>query len=204
MACGAPPEEESVGSVAEPAVLLKPPKHFSGEPEYPVEGPPKLDLPPPWVVDPSDPGPAQEPFEPPGYEPPLEPDEHNGIDPSEHRNPHHESTGNHGSLEVGGSGDGTHPSPELGTVKCNSPNDCVQKCEAKGITCPAAYAMHPYKRDNVCISGWLETCKKFPLDPEQQCHYRYPNGDYCVFFYYPSRPAWCLYKGGQGGQDYPH
>jgi hypothetical protein len=89
-------------------------------------------------------------------------------------------------------------------VKCSSPNDCVQKCEAKGITCPAAYAMHPLKRDNVCISGWLVTCKSYPLDPEQQCHYRYPNGDYCVFFYYPSRPALCLYHGGRGGQDYPH
>jgi hypothetical protein len=64
--------------------------------------------------------------------------------------------------------------------------------------------MHPNKRDNVCISGWLVTCKNFPIDPEQQCHYRYPNGDYCVFFYYPSRPAWCVYQGGKGGQDYPH
>jgi hypothetical protein len=57
MACWAPSDEESVGYVAEPAVMLKPPKHFSGEPEYPVEGPPKLDLPPPWVEGPSDPGP---------------------------------------------------------------------------------------------------------------------------------------------------
>jgi hypothetical protein len=203
MACGAPPEEEPVGSVAEPMVLLKPPKHFSGEPEYPVEGPPKLDLPPPWLDDPSDPGPEQEPFEPPTYEPP-EPDHHNGIDPYEHANPHHESTGNHGGPHVGGSGESTHTPPKLGTVKCSNPADCVQKCEAKGITCPAAHAIHPYKRDNVCISGWLVTCKSYPIDPSQECHYRYPNGDYCKFFYYPSKPAMCIYQGGQGGQDYPH
>ena len=38
LACAAPPEEESVGSVSEAAVNLKPPKQFPGEPEYPVEG----------------------------------------------------------------------------------------------------------------------------------------------------------------------
>jgi hypothetical protein len=200
MACGAPPEEGSVGSMAEPAVLLKPPKHFSGEPEYPVEGPPKLDLPPPSEVEPSDPGPVQEPLEPPTYEPPLEPDEHNGVDPSEHGNPHHESTGNHGGPDVGGSGDGTHPSPEFGKVKCSNPAECVQKCEAKNITCPAAYATHPYKRDNVCFSGQLVSCAAYPF-AGQECHYRYPNGEICVFRYYPSRPAMCGYH---GGQDYPH
>ena len=135
-------EEESVGSLAEPMVNLKPPKHFSGEPEYPVVGAPKLDLPPPWDDPPNQQGPDQEPFEPPTFEPPTfeppEPDHHNGIDPYEHRNPHHESTGNHCGPDVGGSGDGTQTPPKWGTVKCNSPSDCAQKCEAKGITCPAA------------------------------------------------------------------
>ncbi len=194
-----PRDKEDTGEAAEPAVMLKPPKQFSGEPEYPVQGPPKLDLPPPWVDDPSDPGPAQEPFEPPTLEPP-EPDHHNGIDPYEHGNPHHESTGNHGGPGGGGSGDDAHPSPKLGTVKCNSPNECVDKCMAKGITCPAAYAMHPYKKDNVCISGWLKGCAEYPGDG-QRCYYKYPNGDLCAFRYYPSRPAMCSYD---GGQDYPH
>ena len=212
MACGAPPEEEfvgSVGSVAEPAVMLKPSEHFSGEPEYPVAGPPKLDLPPPWVDHPSDPGPAREPLGPPTHEPPTyeppEPDPHNGIDPYEHRNPHHESTGNHGSPGVRGSSDDTHPSPKLGTVKCSNPADCVQKCEAKGIACPAAYAMHPYKRDNVCISGWLKGCGEYAGGRGQECYYKYPNGDLCTFRYYPFRPATCRYDGGyDGGYDYPH
>ena len=204
MACGAPSEEESVGSVAEPMVMITPSKHFSGEPEYPVEGgPPKLNLPPPWDDPQDQQGPEQEPYEPPTYEPP-EPDHHSGIDPYEHANPHHGSSGQHSGLGGRGAGDGDHPSPKWGRVKCNSPNDCVQKCEAKGITCPAAYAMHPYKRDNVCISGWLVTCKDYPIDPRQECHYRYPNGDYCKFFYYPSKPAICIYQGGQSGQDYPH
>ncbi len=146
MACGAPSEEEPLGSVAEPMVILKPPKHFSGEPEYPVEGAPKLDLPPPWVVEPSDPGPDHEPYEPPTYEPPAyeppEPDHHNGVDPYEHRNPHHESTGNHGGLDVGGSSDDTHPSPKLGTVKCNSPNECVWR----SASTKASRAMRPSRR----------------------------------------------------------
>jgi hypothetical protein len=190
--------------VAEPAVLLKPPKHFSGEPEYPVEGPPKLDLPPPGVVEPSDPGPAREPFEPPTYEPPtyeppVEPGEHNGVDPSEHRNPHHESTGNHGSPNVGASGDDTHPSPQLGRVKCSNPADCVQKCEAKGITCPAAYAAHPYKGSG-CYSGGLSTCAEYAKGL-QACFYKYANGDVCMFRYYPSAPPLCGYD---WGQDYPH
>lgn len=108
MACGAPSDEESVRSVAEAMVNLKPSKHFSGEPEYPVEGgPPKLDLPPPWDDPPNQQEPEQEPYEPPTYEPP-EPDHYNGIDPSEHQNPHHESTGNHGGPDHGGpnAGDG--------------------------------------------------------------------------------------------------
>jgi hypothetical protein len=47
-------------------VMLKPLNPVSGETESSVEGPPQLDLPPPPCgVDPSAPGPAQEPFEPP-------------------------------------------------------------------------------------------------------------------------------------------
>jgi hypothetical protein len=193
MACGAPSEEESVESVAEPMVMLKPPKHFSGEPEYPVEGPPRLDLPPPWVEDPSAPGPEQEPFEPPTYEPPLDPVQHNGVDPSEHANPHHESTRNHGNPDVGGSGDGTPTPPKLGKVKCSNPIDCVQKCEAKGITCPAAYAVHPYKGSG-CYSGGLSSCEDYPLGG-QACYYAYANGDVCMFRYYPSRFPLCKYNG---------
>ena len=179
--------------------MLKPPKHFSGEPEYPVEGQPKLDLPPPWVVDPSAPGPDQEPFEPPTYEPPLEPGQHNGVDPSEHANPHHESTGNHGSPDVGGFGDGTQPSPKLGKVKCNNPVDCVQKCEARNITCPAAYAAHPYKGSG-CYSGGLSACIEY-VTGRQACLYKFADGEICAFRYYPSAPPMCGYH---GGQDYPH
>jgi hypothetical protein len=81
-----PTDKEDTGEAAEPAVMLTPSKHFSGEPEYPVEGAPKLDLPPPWADDPSAPGSAQEPFEPPPDEPP-EPDHRTGIDPYERGNP---------------------------------------------------------------------------------------------------------------------
>ena len=126
--------------------------------------------------------------------------QHALVDPSEHRNPHHESTGNHGSPDVGGSGDGTHTPPKLGKVKWNSPSDRVEKCEAKNISCPAAYALHPYKRDNVCFSGWLVSCAAYPL-AGQECHYRFASGEICVFRYYPSGPAMCGYH---GGQDYPH
>jgi hypothetical protein len=106
MACGAPSEEEFVGSVAEPAVLLKPPKHFSGEPEYPVEGgPPKLDLPPPWDGPPNQQGPEYEPYQPPTYEPPTyeppDPDPHNGIDPYEHANPHRNNESGHSNIPRG-------------------------------------------------------------------------------------------------------
>ncbi len=187
-----------MGSVAEPAVMLKSPKQFSGEPGYPVQGPPKLDLPPPWVDGPAEPGPEQEPFEPPTLEPP-EPDHHTGIDPSEHGNPHHESTGNHGGPGGGGSGADAHPSPKLGKVKCSNPADCVQKCEAKGITCPAAYAAHPYKGSG-CYSGGLSSCSEYARGL-QACFYKYANGEVCMFRYYPSAPPLCGYD---GGQDYPH
>ena len=117
MACGAPSEEESVGSVAEPAVLLKPPKHFSGEPEYPVEGgPPKLDLPPPWDDRTNQQGPEKEPYEPPTYEPPeqppVEPPPEMPVpgenSPREGYNPHHSSESRHSSILHGGpdAGDG--------------------------------------------------------------------------------------------------
>ena len=172
-------------------------------PEYPVEGPPKLNLPFPSVDNPSDPGPAREPLGPPTHEPPTyeppEPDPHNGIDPYEHRNPHHESTGNHGSPGVGGSGDDTHPFPKLGKVKCSNPADCVQKCEAKGIACPAAYAAHPYKGSG-CYSGGLSTCIEYARGL-QACLYRFADGEICAFRYYPSAPPMCGYH---GGQDYPH
>jgi hypothetical protein len=205
MACGAPPEEESVGSVAEPAVLLKPPKHFSGEPEYPVEGRPQLDLPPPGVVEPSDPGPAGEPFEPPTLEPPEEPGEPTRVDPSEHGNPHRESTGNHGGPEHGGPGAGgfQHPAAPGDSVHCASPADCVDKCSARAMYCMAEHAVHPSKADLV---GDLIECADTSIPASRGgsywCKYEYRNGDVCVWmrasrlgpFHLPAPPPLCVYK----------
>lgn len=212
MACGAPPEEEfveSVGSVAEPAVMLKPSEHFSGEPEYPVEGPSKLDLPPPWVDHPSDPGPAREPLGPPTHEPPTheppEPDPHNGIDPYEHRNPHHESTGNHGGLDHGGPGGGgfEHPAAPGDSVHCTSPADCVEKCSARAMYSMAEHAVHPNKADLV---GDLIECADTSIPASRGgsywCKYEYKNGDVCVWmrasrigpFHLPAPPPLCVYK----------
>lgn len=88
-------------------------------------------------------------------------------------------------------------------VSCGDPSDCVKKCVAEKKWCWAERAEHPFKAPLV---GVLEQCiDTFPrakYGGSYTCHYRYPNGDVCVFSYGaklgpihpPAPPPLCIYK----------
>jgi hypothetical protein len=137
MACGPPLEEESVGFVAEPMVMLTPPKHSSGEPEYPVEG-----AEPPWPDKtlrspfPPNPPPCEPPpEEEPPYEPPPEMPVPRENSPREGYNPHHGSESEHSSIPHGGpnAGDGIghHGHMETSRGSSSSGDKHVTRLSAK-------------------------------------------------------------------------
>lgn len=92
--------------------------------------------------------------------------------------------------------------PEGGVI-CNSPGDCLNKCNAEAKYCGAAKALHPYKADQ--IGGLYECIDRFPkakYGGSFTCLYTYPNGDACIFahgakfgpIHPPAPPPLCVYK----------